>query len=115
MPFWHSFRLSNAISEVRRRVPTLASGDRSDTTREIGRQCLNAGLGFGGGCCPRTSAFMYAAGLGADQALTFLRKWTASACAGAPRWWELATTACGGSLLDANIAGTRRGVQTRIR
>ncbi len=28
----------------------------------IGRQCLNAGLGFGGGCLPRTSALMARAG-----------------------------------------------------
>ena len=42
----------------------------------IGRQFLNAGLGFGGGCLPKDiRAFMARAGeLGADQALTFLRE-----------------------------------------
>ena len=42
----------------------------------IGRQFLNAGLGFGGGCLPKDiRAFMARAGeLGADEALTFLRE-----------------------------------------
>ena len=42
----------------------------------IGRQFLNAGLGFGGGCLPKDiRAFMARAGeLGVDQALTFLRE-----------------------------------------
>ena len=42
----------------------------------IGRQFLNAGLGYGGGCLPKDlRAFMARAGeLGAEEALTFLRE-----------------------------------------
>ena len=72
----------------------------------IGRQCLNAGLGFGGGCLPKDiRAFMARAGeLGADQALTFLREVDSINMRRRTRMVELATTACGGSLLGANIA-----------
>lgn len=72
----------------------------------IGRQCLNAGLGFGGGCLPKDiRAFMARAGeLGANQALTFLREVDNINMRRRTRMVELATTACGGSLLGANIA-----------
>ncbi|ORW01076.1 UDP-glucose dehydrogenase family protein [Mycobacterium kyorinense] len=72
----------------------------------IGRQCLNAGLGFGGGCLPKDiRAFMARAGeLGANQALTFLREVDNINMRRRTRMVELATAACGGSLLGANIA-----------
>ena len=72
----------------------------------IGRRFLNAGLGFGGGCLPKDiRAFMARAGeLGANQALTFLREVDSINMRRRTRMVELATTACGGSLLGANLA-----------
>ena len=72
----------------------------------IGRRFLNAGLGFGGGCLPKDiRAFMARAGeLGANQALTFLREVDSINMRRRTRMVELTTTACGGSLLGANIA-----------
>lgn len=72
----------------------------------IGRRFLNAGLGFGGGCLPKDiRAFMARAGeLGADQALTFLREVDNINMRRRTRMVEMASTACGGSLLGANIA-----------
>ncbi|AQA03689.1 UDP-glucose 6-dehydrogenase [Mycobacterium sp. MS1601] len=72
----------------------------------IGRRFLNAGLGFGGGCLPKDiRAFMARAGeLGANQALTFLREVDSINMRRRTRMVELATAACGGSLLGANVA-----------
>ncbi|WP_025736562.1 UDP-glucose dehydrogenase family protein [Mycobacterium genavense] len=72
----------------------------------IGRKFLNAGLGFGGGCLPKDiRAFMARAGeLGANQALTFLREVDSINMRRRTKMVELAATACGGSLLGANIA-----------
>lgn len=98
----------NAISEVCEAagadVGLLADALGYDP--RIGRQFLNAGLGFGGGCLPKDiRAFMARAGeLGADQALTFLREVDSINMRRRSRMVELATTACGGSLLGANIA-----------
>ena len=79
---------------------------RSATTPASGRRFLNAGLGFGGGCLPKDiRAFMARAGeLGADHALTFLREVDSINMRRRTRMVELATKACGGSLLGANIA-----------
>ncbi|MEW5809688.1 MAG: UDP-glucose/GDP-mannose dehydrogenase family protein [Actinomycetota bacterium] len=98
----------NAISEVCEAVDadvtTLADALGYDA--RIGRRFLNAGLGFGGGCLPKDiRAFMARAGeLGANHALTFLREVDSINMRRRTRMVELATKACGGSLLGANIA-----------
>lgn len=72
----------------------------------IGRQFLNAGLGFGGGCLPKDiRAFMARADeLGVDQALTFLREVDAINMRRRTRMVELAREACDGSLEARRIA-----------
>ncbi len=72
----------------------------------IGRNFLNAGLGFGGGCLPKDiRAFMARAGeLGADQALTFLREVDNINMRRRIRMVELAREVCDGSLLGKHIA-----------
>ena len=98
----------NAISEVCEAagadVRVLADALGHDS--RIGRRFLNAGLGFGGGCLPKDiRAFMARAGeLGANHALTFLREVDSINMRRRTRMVELTTTACGGSLLGANIA-----------
>jgi UDPglucose 6-dehydrogenase len=98
----------NAISEVCEAsgadVTLLADALGYDS--RIGRKFLNAGLGFGGGCLPKDiRAFMARAGeLGANQALTFLREVDSINMRRRTKMVELATAACGGALLGANIA-----------
>ncbi|MEW1949022.1 UDP-glucose/GDP-mannose dehydrogenase family protein [Pseudarthrobacter sp902506025] len=71
----------------------------------IGRQFLNAGIGFGGGCLPKDiRAFMARAGeLGADQALAFLREVDSINMRRRVRVVELTRELCGGSLLGQRI------------
>lgn len=98
----------NAISEVCEAagadVRLLADALGHDS--RIGRQFLNSGLGFGGGCLPKDiRAFIARAGeLGVGNALTFLQEVDSINMRRRTRMVELATSACGGSLLGANIA-----------
>ena len=98
----------NAISEVCEAVDGDVSllADALGHDARIGRRFLNAGLGFGGGCLPKDiRAFMARAGeLGANHALTFLREVDSINMRRRTKMVELATRACGGSLLGANVA-----------
>ncbi|CAN5372322.1 UDP-glucose/GDP-mannose dehydrogenase family protein [soil metagenome] len=98
----------NAMSEVCEAADADVTmlADALGYDARIGRRFLNAGLGFGGGCLPKDiRAFMARAGeLGANQALTFLREVDSINMRRRTRMVELTTTACGGSLLGANIA-----------
>jgi len=98
----------NAIAEVCEAADAdvRALADALGHDRRIGRDYLNAGLGFGGGCLPKDiRAFMARAGeLGANHALTFLREVDSINMRRRTRMVELATLACGGSLLGANVA-----------
>ena len=85
-------------------VTQLADAIGHDT--RIGRQFLNAGLGFGGGCLPKDiRAFMARAGeLGVDQALTFLREVDSINLRRRERMVTLAREELGGSLDGFRIA-----------
>jgi UDPglucose 6-dehydrogenase len=71
----------------------------------IGRQFLNAGLGFGGGCLPKDiRAFMARAGeLGVDQALSFLKGVDDINVRRRQRMVDLAREMCGGSLAGMHV------------
>jgi UDPglucose 6-dehydrogenase len=72
----------------------------------VGRQFLNAGLGFGGGCLPKDiRAFMARAGeLGVDQALSFLREVDSINMRRRVRMVDLAREVCQGSIVGRRIA-----------
>lgn len=72
----------------------------------IGKEFLNAGLGFGGGCLPKDiRAFMARAGeLGVDQALGFLKEIDSINLRRRVRMVDLAREVCGGSIVGRRIA-----------
>ena len=74
--------------------------------KRIGRQFLNAGVGFGGGCLPKDiRAFMARAGeLGVDQALSFLREVDSINMRRRVRMVDLAREVCGGSIVGRRVA-----------
>src|SRR4051794_20673688 len=98
----------NAISEVCEAAGADVSllADALGFDPRIGRQCLNAGLGFGGGCLPKDiRAFMARAGeLGADQALTFLREVDSINMRRRTKMVDLAREECHGSIVGRKIA-----------
>ncbi len=71
----------------------------------IGRQFLDAGLGFGGGCLPKDiRALMHRAGeLGAHRASALLQQVDEINMGQRERVVDLATAACGGSVLNKRI------------
>ncbi|MCL2424490.1 MAG: UDP-glucose/GDP-mannose dehydrogenase family protein [Micrococcales bacterium] len=72
----------------------------------IGRQFLNAGLGFGGGCLPKDiRAFMARAGeLGVFDALRFLQEVDAVNMRRRVRMVDLAREVCDGSIVGRRVA-----------
>lgn len=84
----------------------VAIADAIGFDARIGRQFLNAGLGFGGGCLPKDiRAFMARAGeLGVDQALTFLREVDSINLRRRTRMVDLAREECGGSIAGRRVA-----------
>ena len=98
----------NAIAEVCETVgaDVVKVADAIGHDSRIGRQFLNAGLGFGGGCLPKDiRAFMARAGeLGADDALAFLREVDAINMRRRARTVNITTEVLGGSVLGARIA-----------
>jgi UDPglucose 6-dehydrogenase len=98
----------NAVAEICEVVgaDVVALADAIGHDARIGRQFLNAGLGFGGGCLPKDiRAFMARAGeLGAADALAFLREIDAINMRRRTRMVELTRDALGGSLLGARVA-----------
>ena len=98
----------NAVAEVCETVGADVVGvaDAIGYDSRIGRQFLNAGLGFGGGCLPKDiRAFMARAGeLGASDALAFLREIDAINMRRRTRTVQITNEALGGSVLGARIA-----------
>jgi len=98
----------NAIAEVCEAtgadVAVLADALGHD--KRIGRQFLNAGLGFGGGCLPKDiRAFMANAGeLGASQLLTLLREIDSINMRCRTRVVELTREFSGGNLAGVRVA-----------
>jgi UDPglucose 6-dehydrogenase len=98
----------NAMAEVCQAAgaDVTALADALGHDKRIGRQFLNAGLGFGGGCLPKDiRAFMARAGeLGVAEALTFLREVDAINARQRVRAVEIARELCGGAVVGRRIA-----------
>jgi UDPglucose 6-dehydrogenase len=98
----------NAIAEVCEAADADVTviADAIGYDPRIGRQFLNAGLGFGGGCLPKDiRAFMARAGeLGVHPALTFLREVDSINMRRRTRMVEITREVCGGSLIGARVA-----------
>jgi UDPglucose 6-dehydrogenase len=92
----------NAMAEVCEvtGADVAALADAMGHDARIGRQFLNAGLGFGGGCLPKDiRAFLARAGeLGVDQAVSFLNQVEEINQRRRARMVDLARELCGGSL-----------------
>jgi UDPglucose 6-dehydrogenase len=97
----------NAIAEVceSASADVVALADAIGYDKRIGRQFLNAGLGFGGGCLPKDiRAFTARAGeLGVGDSLAFLREVDAVNMRQRGRTVDMAREMCG-SLLGARVA-----------
>lgn len=97
----------NAIAEVceSASADVVALADAIGCDKRIGRQFLNAGLGFGGGCLPKDiRAFAARAGeLGVGDSLAFLREVDAVNMRQRCRTVDMAREMCG-SLLGARVA-----------
>jgi UDPglucose 6-dehydrogenase len=97
----------NAVAEVCEvtSADVVALADAIGYDNRIGRQFLNAGLGFGGGCLPKDiRAFATRAGeLGVGQSLAFLREVDTVNMRQRCRTVEMARQMCG-SLLGARVA-----------
>ncbi|WP_299034442.1 UDP-glucose/GDP-mannose dehydrogenase family protein [uncultured Pseudokineococcus sp.] len=97
----------NAISQVCDKagadVTVLADALGHDV--RIGRQFLNAGLGFGGGCLPKDiRALMHRAGeLGADSLVDLMQDVDEINMWQRQRVIDMAVQACGGSVLNRRI------------
>jgi UDPglucose 6-dehydrogenase len=97
----------NAIAEVceSASADVVALAEAIGYDKRIGRQFLNAGLGFGGGCLPKDiRAFTARAGeLGVGDSLAFLREVDAVNMRQRGRTVDMAREMCG-SLLGARVA-----------
>jgi UDPglucose 6-dehydrogenase len=97
----------NAIAEVCEltSADVIALADAIGYDKRIGRQFLNAGLGFGGGCLPKDiRAFAVRAGeLGVGHSLAFLREVDAVNMRQRCRTVDMARDMCG-TLLGARVA-----------
>lgn len=98
----------NAIAEVCEAAGADVSmlADAIGYDARIGRQFLNAGIGFGGGCLPKDiRAFIAMAGeLGAGQAFALLREVDNINMRRRNKMVELAREAAGGSFIGARVA-----------
>jgi UDPglucose 6-dehydrogenase len=98
----------NAMAEVCEATgaDVVALADAIGHDARIGRQFLNAGIGFGGGCLPKDiRAFVHRAGeLGVEDAMTFLRHVDDVNQRQRERVVQVVSSMVDGDLADARIA-----------